>query len=194
MHLRGYSDRDYRDRDDEEMMKISSRGESSPRMQPLAFIITFLLGWAAHACLWAHRTPAANAPAANAPPNPNEERGPPTKTELGNAGWTLLHVMAANFPDQPTHKQEVRMETFLRGLGEFYPCPTCAAHFRGYMLEHPVASNSRKALSLWLCGAHNDVNKRNHKEEFYCDLEVLDARWKDCGCDKHSTNNTTSHR
>ena len=192
MHLRGYSDRDCRDPEasaDAEMMKLSSRGESSPRMQPLAFIITFLLGWMAHACLITLR----DAPAATAPPNPHEERGPPTKTELGNAGWTLLHVIAANFPDEPTHKQEVRMEALLRGLGEFYPCPTCAAHFRGYVLEHPVVSKSRKALSLWLCGAHNDVNKRNHKEEFYCDLEVLDARWKDCGCDKHA-NNTTSHR
>ena len=190
MHLRGSSDREYRDADEEEMMKISSRGDSSPRTQPLACIVTFLLGWAAHACLWTHRAAPA---AANALPNP-DMRGPPTKTELGNAGWTLLHVMAANFPDDPTHKQEVRMEAFLRGLGEFYPCPTCAAHFRGYMLEHPIASKSRKALSLWLCGAHNDVNKRNKKEEFYCDIEVLDARWKDCGCDKHAANNTSSHR
>ena len=151
--------------------------------------VCFLLGWVAHACLGARSMAALPPPP---PPNPNEERGPPTKQELGQAGWTLLHVMAANFPDEPTRRQSSRMEAFLRGLGDFYPCPVCAAHFRSFMLEQPVASESRKNLSLWMCGAHNEVNKRNGKEAFYCDIEVLDARWKDCGCGGNST--TATHR
>ena len=43
---------------------------------------------------------------------------------------------------------------------------------------------------MWLCRAHNEVNKRNGKEEFYCDMGVLDARWKDCGCDKSSASSS----
>ena len=154
--------------------------------QPFTWAACFMVGWVARAALYGaapHST--------SAPLNPNEERGPPTKQELGQAGWTLLHTMAANFPDEPSERQTKRIEAFLRGLGDFYPCPVCAAHFRGYMGEHPVASKSRKALSLWLCGAHNEVNKRNGKEEFYCDADVLDARWKDCGCG-HGANNTTA--
>ena len=29
------------------------------------------------------------------------QRGPPSKEELGQAGWTLLHTLVANFPDAP---------------------------------------------------------------------------------------------
>jgi len=158
----------------------TSRGES--RRPWLTMAACFALGWIAHKAL------------PSPPPLPSlEERGPPSKQELGQAGWTLLHTLVANFPDAPSHKQTVRIEAFLRGLGDFYPCPECAEHFRSYMSAHPVASSSRKALSLWLCGAHNEVNKRQGKEEFYCDADVLDARWKDCGCG-HGTNNTTAHK
>ena len=86
-----------------------------------------------------------------------EERGPPTKQELGQSSWTLLHTMAANFPDEPTARQRARVDNFLRGLGELYPCAVCAAHFRGYLAEHPATTGSRQELSLWLCAAHNEV-------------------------------------
>ena len=122
-----------------------------------------------------------------------EERGPPTKEELGLAGWTLLHTTAATFPDQPTTRQRARIESFLRGVGELYPCPDCAAHFREFMAKRPVESGSRQSLSLWMCAAHNEVRKRQKKEEYYCDIGILDARWKDCGCDK-SKNGTASER
>ena len=158
-------------------------------MQPFTWAVAFLVGWMAHAAFYGapHTVPPSSPPS-----SAFEERGPPTKQELGQAGWTLLHTMAANFPDEPTERQSKRIEAFMRGLGDFYPCPVCAAHFRGYMLAHPVPSQSRKSLSLWLCGAHNEVNKRNGKEEYYCDADVLDARWKDCGCG-HGSNNTTAH-
>ena len=111
-----------------------------------------------------------------------DERGPPTKEELGNAGWTLLHTLAANFADAPTPRQQQRADVFFRALGDLYPCPTCAGHLREYMEAHPVESATRTALSLWVCRAHNDVRRRQRKEAFYCDMGVLDARWKDCGC------------
>ena len=121
------------------------------------------------------------------PPSALEERGPPTKQELGQCGWTLIHTMAANFPENPAPRQRARVESFFRALGDLYPCPVCAAHFRGYMAEHPVQASSRADLSLWACGAHNEVNVRNGKEAFYCDIGVLDARWKDCGCGKNTS-------
>lgn len=74
------------------------------------------------------------------------------------------------------------MEMFLQTLGDFYPCEVCASHLRKRFRTNPIAAGSRSELSLWLCEAHNDVNKRNSKETYYCDLGVLDARWKDCGC------------
>mmetsp|Transcript_22861 Transcript_22861/g.58138 ORF Transcript_22861/g.58138 Transcript_22861/m.58138 type:complete len:213 (+) Transcript_22861:3-641(+) len=124
---------------------------------------------------------------ASAPPPPPgrgvyEERGPPTKQELGNAGWTLLHTIAANFPEQPSSQQRARADAFFHALGHLFPCSDCASHFRKHTKLHPVMSESRAALSVWLCEAHNEVNVRNGKEAYYCDIGVLDARWKDCGC------------
>ena len=127
--------------------------------------------------------------AASPPPSGNsyEERGPPSKQELGQAGWTLLHTMAANFPEQPTARQQSRMETFLHVLGDHYPCEVCASHFRRHAAANPIAARSRRELSLWMCAAHNEVNVRNGKEAYYCDLGVLDSRWKDCGCGTNHT-------
>ena len=169
--------------------EVMARGESRHLWVSMASCFTF--GWIAHTVLVTCHTAAVSPPP---PPPPSLElRGPPTKQELGQAGWTLLHTLVANFPNEPSHKQTVRMDALMRGLGDFYPCPVCAAHFRSYIAARPVASSSRKALSLWLCGAHNEVNRRSGKEEFYCDADVLDARWKDCGCG-HGTNNTTAHK
>jgi hypothetical protein len=166
-----------------EFMKaaVVSRGTAA-----FALTSAFALG-----CITSHALRFGNSirVAVRAPPPPSalEERGPPTKQELGQCGWTLIHTMAANFPETPAPRQRARAESFFRALGDLYPCPVCAAHFRGYMAEHPVQATSRGDLALWACGAHNEVNVRNGKEAFYCDIGVLDARWKDCGCEKNTS-------
>ena len=64
-----------------------------------------------------HHHAAAHAPAASAPPprSPWEERGPPTKAELGQAGWTLLHTLAANYPEPPTPEERAGEAASQRG-------------------------------------------------------------------------------
>jgi hypothetical protein len=47
---------------------------------------------------------------------------PPDILELGRATWTLLHSVAAYYPDQPTEQQQLKMRAFVEALGEFYPC------------------------------------------------------------------------
>ena len=145
-----------------------------PAHAVLALSIAFAAGYLTA------RSPSPSPPSMT--PSPFEERGPPTKQELGQAGWTLLHVIAANTPETPTAEDQARVQAFLQALGHLYPCPTCAAHFRSFQQQHPISSDSREALSLWLCEAHNEVNVRNGKQPFFCDIGVLDARWKDCGC------------
>ena len=157
--------------------------KSSSSAPLLGLLAAFCVGFYAHYAI----SPSSAAPPAPPPRAPWEERGPPTKQELGQAGWTLLHTIAANFPEQPNARQMQRMESFLHALGDFYPCEVCASHFRRHTAANPVAVRTRSELSMWMCSAHNEVNLRNGKEAYYCDLGVLDARWKDCGCGHNAT-------
>jgi len=45
------------------------------------------------------------------------------------------------------------------------------------LAETPPTTGSRVALSQWLCGVHNQVNKKLGKKEFDCKL--VDQRWRD---------------
>lgn len=47
---------------------------------------------------------------------------PPDILELGRATWTLLHSMAAYYPDSPSTEQQDAMRAWVDGLGRFYPC------------------------------------------------------------------------
>lgn len=44
---------------------------------------------------------------------------------LGNATWTLLHTMAAYYPDRPAPSQMDSMRTFINSFADNYPCWFC---------------------------------------------------------------------
>lgn len=54
---------------------------------------------------------------------------PLTKGELGEKTWSLLHTMAAYYPESPSKEQQEAMDSFLRALSLLYPCPYCAEDF-----------------------------------------------------------------
>ena len=93
--------------------------------------------------------------------------------------------MAAYYPDKPTQDDQTTMKNFINAVSRFYPCDVCATDFREDIQKHPPKTESRMALSLWWCGAHNRVNKKLGKDEFDC--SKLDERWldgwKDGSCD-----------
>ena len=103
---------------------------------------------------------------------------PADREELGRHSWTLLHTMAAYYPDDPTPEQQRAMRGFVDGLAEFYPCALCAAALRTTVRERPPAVESRRALSLWMCEAHNEVSRGLSQPMFACDVEALDRRWR----------------
>lgn len=107
---------------------------------------------------------------------------PPSKKELGNAGWTLIHSIAANYPQNPTDNEQRHAKNFLKAIGKLYPCKYCRRHFDKYISTNPPDLSSRDQFVLWACGAHNAVNRRSGKKEFPCRVSNLDARWVDCGC------------
>lgn len=102
---------------------------------------------------------------------------PPDSGQLGRAGWTFLHTMAAYYPDNPTTTQQSEMKGFLTGLSKFYPCHYCADHLQEEMKVRPPPVQSRTLLSRWFCDVHNEVNERLGKPKFDCDK--VDERWRD---------------
>lgn len=107
---------------------------------------------------------------------------PPSKKEVGNSGWTMIHSVAANFPPQPSESDKYYAQMFLKSISKLYPCKRCRSHFDRYISSYPPDLSSRDALVLWACAAHNDVNRRNGKPEFPCEMPALDQKWGDCGC------------
>jgi FAD-linked sulfhydryl oxidase len=52
---------------------------------------------------------------------------PPDVEELGRSTWTLLHTMAAYYPERPAPSQMDSMKMFFEGFAQHYPCWFCKA-------------------------------------------------------------------
>ena len=107
---------------------------------------------------------------------PNDFPCPPDKGELGRAGWTLLHTMAAYYPEDPTPDQQSSMTQFITGLSQFYPCGYCAEHMQQELTVDPPTVKNNNELSNWFCRLHNKVNVNLGKPEFDC--SQVFKRWR----------------
>mmetsp|Transcript_10878 Transcript_10878/g.16789 ORF Transcript_10878/g.16789 Transcript_10878/m.16789 type:complete len:175 (+) Transcript_10878:107-631(+) len=110
--------------------------------------------------------------------NTSSKECPPKSAELGKSSWTLLHTMAAWYPDQPSETDKQHMTNFMESLARFYPCTWCAHDFQENLKKQPVEVSSRQKLSVWLCEQHNLVNEKLGKPVFKCDMKNLDERWR----------------
>jgi len=110
-----------------------------------------------------------------------EAECPPNSPQLGRSSWTLLHSMAAWYPENPSTEEQNMMVNFVSALARFYPCTWCASDFQEKVQEKPVQATSRKDLSVWLCEQHNVVNEKLGAEIFPCDMKTLDERWRKSG-------------
>ncbi|KAJ5614444.1 FAD dependent sulfhydryl oxidase Erv1 [Penicillium herquei] len=132
-------------------------------------------------------TPHAAAASPAAPSTPAE--CPPDVEELGRSTWTLLHTMAATYPEKADIQQQNDMQGFLKFFSRLYPCWVCADDFKTWM-AHPSGRNQpklsgRKEFGWWMCEAHNEVNRKLGKKEFDCRFweERWRTGWKDGRCD-----------
>jgi len=103
---------------------------------------------------------------------------PPTKDAIGKSSWTLMHSMAAWYPEKATKYEKNKMEQLMEAISIFYPCTYCAQDFRENLKENPTKAESRKDLCIWLCEQHNVVNEKLGKPIFKCEIDILDERWR----------------
>ncbi|EHK23249.1 uncharacterized protein TRIVIDRAFT_111157 [Trichoderma virens Gv29-8] len=110
---------------------------------------------------------------------------PPDVETLGRSTWTLLHSIAASYPETPSRTQQSDLLSFVGLFSKLYPCWVCAEDFQGYMARQKPQVSSRDEFSQWLCRAHNDVNRKLGKPEFDCSRwdERWRTGWKDGRCD-----------
>lgn len=106
---------------------------------------------------------------------------PPSRELLGRHSWTLLHSIAAYYPDNPTEEEKQYALDFLNGFAHLYPCKACREHLQKSMKKYPPNVNSRKEFMLYLCTIHNIVNRTLLKPVYPCNIELLEERWRK-GC------------
>lgn len=95
---------------------------------------------------------------------------------LGRNTWSLLHTIAASYPQKPSPDERKNMQEFIKLMSILYPCGHCAKEFREDIIESPPRVDSRASLSLWFCDIHNKVNRKLGKTEFDC--KKVDERWR----------------
>ncbi|KAG1462889.1 hypothetical protein G6F56_005416 [Rhizopus delemar] len=96
------------------------------------------------------------------------ENCPADVETLGRHTWTLLHTMAAYYPERPSPGQQESMKSFFKSFSENYPCWFCKNDFQKDIIEEPINVKNRDTLSEWLCRRHNKVNEKLGKKQFDC--------------------------
>jgi len=112
---------------------------------------------------------------------------PPDVEELGRSTWTLLHSVAATYPETAPPETQSIMKQFISTFSRLYPCYVCAEDFRDWMKEpgNEPRVEGQDGLGTWACQAHNAVNVKLGKPEFDCSLwkQRWKDGWKDGRCD-----------
>eukprot|EP01095_Lingulamoeba_sp_RSL-Kostka_P007630 TRINITY_DN244_c0_g1_i1.p1 TRINITY_DN244_c0_g1~~TRINITY_DN244_c0_g1_i1.p1 ORF type:complete len:172 (-),score=54.74 TRINITY_DN244_c0_g1_i1:87-602(-) len=107
----------------------------------------------------------------------NKEEGPPGLNLLGRSTWTFLHSVAAFYPNNPSDEEKQNVNELIVSVSKNFPCTFCANDFKKYIKKHPPSVTNRDEFSIWMCEAHNDVNRKLGKKEFSCDIENIQNRW-----------------
>ncbi len=76
--------------------------------------------------------------------------------------WHVLHTISFNYPVRPTCEDKRNFRNFILALGKILPCRHCRDNLKKNLKDHPLTQRSlrsRDALSRWMYGLHEHVNK-----------------------------------
>jgi hypothetical protein len=106
----------------------------------------------------------------------------------GPLGWMTLHSISINYPQNPSAEDRAILEQFMGNFTESITCNNCKTHFQdmfvSYKRKYPQWSSSRREFFLFVCRAHNTVNKRIDKPVIASVAECINAI-------KNNTRNTS---
>ena len=85
----------------------------------------------------------------------------------GPLGWMTLHSVSCLYPENPSEEDKKILTKYLNAFEQSISCPTCQNHFKSmkemYKRSYPNWLNSRYDFFLFVCRAHNTVNRRIDK-------------------------------
>ena len=78
-----------------------------------------------------------------------------------------LHSISINYPQDPSPEDQAILNRFMNKFGDCITCNNCKTHFQNlftsYKRRNPQWSSSQRELFLFVCRAHNTVNRRIDK-------------------------------
>jgi hypothetical protein len=85
----------------------------------------------------------------------------------GPLGWMTLHSISALYPDEPTADDKAKLKEFITIFAMTIVCPHCNEHFQEmfsiYTKKYPNWADSKLNFFVFICRAHNTVNRRIDK-------------------------------
>lgn len=85
----------------------------------------------------------------------------------GQQMWRVIHVVAANFPCEPTRANRLAYLAFFKSLAFTLPCAACRKHYREFtgprgsapLRLRPGVFKDRKTVFVWTVGLHDAISK-----------------------------------
>lgn len=85
----------------------------------------------------------------------------------GPLGWMTLHSVSCLYPENPSSADKQILLKYLAAFKETITCPKCQSHFESmlnmYKRSYPNWIDTRYDFFLFVCRAHNTVNRRLDK-------------------------------
>jgi len=76
--------------------------------------------------------------------------------------WHVLHTLSFNYPVKPSCEDKKNFRNFILALGKILPCRHCRENLKKNLKKFPLTQanlRNRDALSRWMYGFHEHINK-----------------------------------